>query len=128
MAAAVQVRLEVSAFLGDEPALGEAEHLEAAAVGEDRARPSDEAMQAAAPRDQLVAGPQHQVIGVGEDDLGAGILYVLMPNRLDRALRADRHERGCLDDAVRRLEFAETRLAIGGSHRETESRHATILS
>jgi D-alanine-D-alanine ligase len=51
-----------------------------------------------------------------------------MPNGLDRALRADRHERGGLDDAVRRLDFAETRLAIAGSHRETESRHATIVS
>ena len=95
------------------PPLGEAEHLEAAAVGQDRARPADEAVQAAAPRDQLVARPQQQVIGVGEDDLGARILEVAMPNRLDRALRADRHERRRLDDAVRRLELAEARRAIG---------------
>ena len=57
------------ALLVDRPALGEAEHLVAAAVGEDRLRPADEAVQPAAPRDQIVAGPQIQVIGVAEQDL-----------------------------------------------------------
>ena len=41
--------------------------------------PADEAVQAAAPRDQLVAGPQEQVIGVAEDDLGAGLLEIPVP-------------------------------------------------
>ena len=52
-------------------AIGEAEHLVAAAVGEDRSGPADEAVQPAAPRDQVVAGPQIQMIGVAEQDLGA---------------------------------------------------------
>ena len=30
------------------------------------------AMQPAQPRDALGAGPEHQMIGVGEDDIGAG--------------------------------------------------------
>ena len=38
--AAVEVRLEVDALLGDLAARGEAEHLVAAAVGEDRRGPS----------------------------------------------------------------------------------------
>ena len=54
----------------------QAEDLIAAAVGEDRPVPADEAVQPAAPRDQLVARPQVQVIGVAEDDLGAEILEV----------------------------------------------------
>ena len=56
----------------------EAEDLVAAAVGQDRMRPADEAVQAAPPRDQLVAGTQIEVIGVAEDDLRAGLLEVAM--------------------------------------------------
>ena len=58
---------------------------------------------------QLVAGPQGQVVGVAEDDLGADLLEVAVQRGLDRALRADGHERGRLDDAVRRVERAEAR-------------------
>ena len=50
---------------------GERHHLEAAGIGEDRMRPVHEVVQAAEPRDALGAGPQHQVIGVAEDDVGA---------------------------------------------------------
>ena len=53
--------------------LGEAVDLEAAAVGEDRPVPVHEAMQAAQLGDEVVAGPQGEVIGVAEDDLGAGV-------------------------------------------------------
>ena len=59
--------------------VGELKDLEAAAVGEDRAVPAHEAVQAAQFGDQLVAGPQGEVIGVAEDDLGADAL------RADRA-------------------------------------------
>ena len=34
-------------------------------------------MQPAQPRDALRAGPQHQVIGVAEDDIGAGLAHGL---------------------------------------------------
>ena len=78
-------------------------------------------MEPAAPRDQLVAGPQKQVIGVAEDDLGAGIAQVAMKRGLDRALRADRHERRRLHHAVRRVELAAARRAIGAVQRETET-------
>ena len=65
------MRSEVRALLVDRAPRGEAEHLIAAAVGQDRPRPADEAVQAAAPRDEIVAGPQIQVIGVAQQDLGA---------------------------------------------------------
>ena len=109
------MRLEFGALLGDLPALGEAEHLVAAAVGEDRMRPADEAVQPATPGNQLVARTQVQVIGVAEDDLRADLLEVAMPHRLDRSLRPDRHEGRRLHDAVRRLELAEPRGAVGAS-------------
>ena len=68
---AVEVRSEVRALLVDRPAVGQAEHLVAAAVGQDRLVPADEPVQAAAPRDEIVAGTQIEVIGVAEQNLGA---------------------------------------------------------
>ena len=52
--------------------LGEAHHLEAARVGQDRPLPVHEAVQPAEPRHPLGAGPQHQVVGVAEQHVGAG--------------------------------------------------------
>ena len=54
-------------------------------------------MQAAAPRDQIVAGPQIEMIGVAQQDLGAERLELAVRDALHRALRADRHERRRLD-------------------------------
>ena len=45
--------------------------LKAAGVGEDRIGPIGEGMQPAKRRHPLGARPQHQVIGVAEDDVGA---------------------------------------------------------
>ena len=94
---AVEMRSELGAIFGDAPPLGKAEHLIAAAVGQDRPRPSDEAMQAAGARDERVARPQIQVVGIAEDDLGAEpvaeVAQIAMRDTFDRALRADRHER-----------------------------------
>jgi hypothetical protein len=49
----------------------QAHHLIAAAVGQDRAVPVHEPVQAAQPRHAFRAGAQHQVIGVAQDDVGA---------------------------------------------------------
>ena len=51
------------------PEVREAEDLEAAGIGQDRPVPAHEPMQPAEPGDPLVAGPQREVVGVGEDDL-----------------------------------------------------------
>ena len=40
-------------------------------------RPAGELVQAAEPRDALGAGPQHQVIGVAEDDVGAELAHLV---------------------------------------------------
>ena len=68
--------------LVDRAPRGEAEHLIAAAVGEDRPRPADERVKAAAPRDQIVAGPQVQVIGVAQENLGAELFEIPVESRL----------------------------------------------
>ena len=54
-------------------------------------------VQAAERRDPLGAGPQHQVIGVAEDDVGAERRAPGRGHRLDRAGGADRHEGGRAD-------------------------------
>jgi hypothetical protein len=44
---------------------------------------------------------QVQMVRVGQDDLGAERLDLIDRQALDRGARADGHERGCLDVAVR---------------------------
>ncbi len=58
-------------------------------------------MQAAKPRDALRGRAQHQVIGVGEHDIGAGIPHFMPVDALHGAKRTDRHERGRADRAMR---------------------------
>ena len=85
-------------------AVGEAEDLEAAAVGEDRAVPAHERVQPAERRDRFLARPQRQVVRVGQDHLRAGLAQAAGVDALDGALRADRHEGRHFDRAMRRGE------------------------
>ncbi len=75
-------------------------------------------VQAAERRDPLGARPQHQVVGIGENDIGAGGAHVVMVHALDRRLRADRHEGRRAHDAVRRRDRAGSRGAIGSDEAE----------
>ena len=72
-------------------------------------RPADEAVQPAAPRDQIVAGTQVEMVGVAEENLGAERFEIAVRHALDGALRADRHERRRLDVAVRGRHHARAR-------------------
>ena len=63
----------------------QAHHLEAAAVGQDRARPAHEAVQPAHPPHRLDAGPQREVIRVREQDVGARGRELVGRQRLHRA-------------------------------------------
>ena len=97
---AVEVAAERDAVLVDDPQVAQRDDLEAARVGQDRPVPAHEPVQAAEPRDPLVARPQVEVVGVGQDDRGADLADVVGVERLDRGVRADRHELRRLDDAV----------------------------
>ena len=74
MPAAVQMGLELHAVFIELAQLGQREHLESAAVGQYRAIPVHEAVQPARLGDQILAGAQMQMIGVGEDNLRADLL------------------------------------------------------
>src|SRR5687768_2107585 len=97
------MRPKLDAVLIYLPALGEAEYLVATAVGEDGLVPAGELVKAAAPSDQLVAGTQHQVIGVAENDARTDLLKVLSSQGFYRALGAHRHEDRRLERPVRGL-------------------------
>ena len=62
------MRLEGDALFGDFAQGGEGEDLEAAGIGEDRAVPILEGVQAAELLHHLHPGAEHQVVGVAEDD------------------------------------------------------------
>ena len=73
-------------------------------------------VESAAPRDQVVAGPQIEMVGVAQQDLGADRLEVAVGHALHRALRADRHERRRLHLAVRRRHTPAPGAAVGVGH------------
>ena len=118
MGAAVEVRPEVDTVFVNLPALGKAEDLISTAIGQDRFVPANEFVEAAAARDQFVARPQHQMVGVAKNDAGADLLKVLRSQAFNRALGADRHEHRRLDVATRCLEDPSTRASICVGERE----------
>ena len=118
----VDMRLEGRALFADLPQLGEAHHLKAARVGQDRMGPVHEPVQPAERVDPLGPGRKHQVIGVGKHDVGAGRAHVLWPHRLDRCGRSDRHEGRRADGAARRRDRAEPGRAVHGQDSKAESR------
>ncbi len=106
---AVKVRTEFDAVRLDFPDFGEAENLEAAAVGENRLFPIHELVQAAGGADDFESGPDIEVVGVAEDDLRAHLQQFARVERLDAGLRADGHEHRRVHDAVRGGQFSEAR-------------------
>ena len=125
--AAVEVRAKRHALVVDRPPIAQAEHLVAARVRQDRARPAHEPVQAAERRDPLGARAQRQVIRVAQDDARAQALDVARRQRLDGRLRPDRHEHGRLHHAMRGLEQAGARAARARDHLKCPRRaHAGV--
>ena len=109
----VDMRLEGHAALAELAQLGEAHHLKAAGIGEDRMGPVHEFVQAPERGDPLGPRRQHQVIGVGEHDVVAERPHRIRVHGLDGRGGADRHEGGRADHAARRRDRAEARRAVG---------------
>jgi hypothetical protein len=84
--------------------------------------PAHEAVQAAQPRHPLGGRAQHQVVGVAQHDVGAGLGHLVDGQRLDRAGGADRHEGGRADVAARGLQHAGAGRAVGGGDGRRERR------
>jgi hypothetical protein len=88
-----------------------------------RLLPGGETVQAAHFADQLVAGPQPQVVGVAEDDLRSELLDFGRMQGLDRALGAHRHENRGLHRAMRQTSRplrAEVAESVDRTEKDTE--------
>ena len=77
-------------------------------------------MEPAKSRDAVITWPEVQVIRVAEDDLRAERDEVARRDTFHGAVRADRHEGGRLDVAVRGRQHAAPRAAIGMRDAEPE--------
>jgi len=97
----IQMRLERDPVFRDVPETGQTQHLVAAAVRQDGPVPSHEPVQAAERLDDLVSGPQVEVIGVAQDQRAAFLVQVSRVQGLDRGLRPAGHEDGGLHHAMR---------------------------
>ncbi|MNV85483.1 hypothetical protein D3C71_1794470 [compost metagenome] len=106
--------LEGHALLVQLAQAGKRHDLKTAAVGEDRMWPADQLMQAAKPCHAFRAGPQHQVIGIAENDIGPELAHLIEIHGLDSTDSANRHEGRCADDAARHGDFAKAGAAARG--------------
>ena len=127
MSAAIDMGAEIDAVLGNLSAIGEAEDLEAATVGEDGSIPTGKFVKAPTPGDELITGPQHQVIGVAENDTRTNLLQVTRCQCFDRPLGADRHEYRRVDLTVSGLQYTATRGTVRVSEGE-QNRPDPLLS
>lgn len=88
----------------------EREYLIAAAVGEYGAVPAHKFVDAAEPLDRFGAGSEHQMVGVGQNDICAAICELSRGDALYGACSADGHKYGRWD------------LAMGGNEKTTACR------
>jgi hypothetical protein len=103
--------------------------LEPARVGKDRVRPIHELVQAPKHGNSLRAGTQHEMVGVGKNNIGAACAHGLGRKALHGRLRSDRHEGGRRHLAVRRLDHAATGGAVACRNAKGEGfRHAGFQS
>ena len=107
---------------------GQGEDLEAAAVGQDRAGPVHKPVQPAKRFDDLAAGPQVQVIGIAENDLGAGLEEILRRQGLDRPQGSHRHEHGGFDFTMGGLKSAAAGGGFGGLGTQFKGERHGLLS
>src|SRR5271166_6590242 len=109
--------------------LAQRHDLIAARIGQDRAIPAHEAMQAAQSRDALGSRAEHEMIGVAEYDIRTRGYDVVDEYGFDRRGSTDRHEGGCADDAARSCDFSEPGVPVSGQKPEGEGRgHSRVLS
>ena len=103
--------------------LRERPDLEAATIGQHRAGPFAERVQAPEPIYALGAGAQHKMVRIAEDDIGAGLLHLIGVERFTRASRANGHEGRRADVASRRRERSCPRRAFCGIDCELKTGH-----
>jgi hypothetical protein len=112
------MRAEGHRVLADFSQIRKRHHLKAAGIRQHRSTPTGEALQAAECGDPLGARPQHQMIGVAEHDIGAGVARLAPMHAFHGTRGANRHESRCPHHAVRRGQSAGAGVAVGAEQFE----------
>ncbi len=97
---------KVTPSICDFAQFAETENLEAAGIGENRARPRHEFVQAVHLADEFMAGTKKQMVGVGKQDLHAEVFEILLRLAFYGSGGAHGHECGSVDYTVRRRQAA----------------------
>jgi hypothetical protein len=118
----VDIAFEFGVFLAQRAASRQREYLIAAGIGQNRSRPVHEGVDPVEFFEDCNARPQHQMIGVGEEDLGAALEQVFTPLRTHGCVRAHGHEGRRQDFVVTRRETRRTRARAGGRGFEFEGK------
>ena len=116
---AVVGRFERGTLVGQFGAEGE--DLVAARIGEDVTAPVGHAVDATERFDDISPGSHHEVVRVGQDDLGAECFDVARIEMHDRPAGADRHETWGRELATSRGHHAAAGLPISGRLDETRT-------
>jgi hypothetical protein len=103
-------------MLGQLAQLRQGHDLKAAGIGENGPRPPRQFMQATKPGHPLRARPQHEVVGVAKDDVGACAAHLIHIHGLDGSAGAYRHESRSAHRAARHHNLASPRFAITREH------------
>ena len=105
---------EIHALFLDLAQAGQGEHLESAGVGQDRAVPGHELMQASHFAHNLVRRTEMQMVCIGQFHLAANIFQVFCTQcALDGALGANIHKDGGLYGTVGAGKLTPTGLSLG---------------
>jgi len=106
------MRLECHAVFVELAQLSQRHHLEAARIGQDRMRPVHHGVQPAQPGHAFGTRPQHEVVGIAQQDIGARRAHLLGIHALDGSGSADRHEGRRANEAARRRDAAGSGSAV----------------
>jgi hypothetical protein len=85
-----------------------------------------EVVQTAVGFDPVGARTEHQMEGIGDDELGTASLELLRGHRFDRRIGADRHEHRRLDGAAGKMHAPPARRAVPGDELEAHAAHASL--
>ena len=118
--AAIEVGAELHAFGRNFAKGAETEDLKAARVGQHGSVPAHESMDATHAPDELVAGPEVQMVSVGEDDLralavGADLFEDALRDGLHGGGGSDWHEDWRFDDTMRQGKLSAPTAALSRS-------------
>jgi len=127
VAAAVEMRSEADALIGNFAQLREAVDLESTGVSQHGARPTDEAMQSTHAANRVVSRTKIEMISVAENDLCAECFNNVLGHGLYAARSSHRHEYWRLHGLVRQMHLRAPSAGLGCVQQVECEAHLVIL-